>query len=288
VDKEKLAIFSGKKIRRIWNIQEEKWFFSVIDIIEVLTDSQNPRDYWYKMKTRVKSDEGAELSTFCRRLRLIAPDGKKRVTDCADTEALFRIIQSVPSPKAEPFKIWLAKVGNERIEETHDPELAINRALKTYLRKGYTREWINQRLKSIEIRKELTDEWENRGVKEGQEFAILTDDITLAWAGMTTKSYKKYKGLQKESLRDNMTNIELVLNMLGETATTEISKKKKPESFIQNRRVAKEGGGIAGGARKQLEKRLGRKVVSKRNYLPESRIKINVPTSELVSAGRRI
>ena len=284
---EKLAVFSGKKIRRLWDEEKEKWYFSVIDIVEVLTGASVPRRYWSDLKHKLV-DEGSELYEKIVQLKMRASDGKYYMTDTVDTETAFRIIQSIPSPKAEPFKIWLARVGNDRVEETHDPELAINRALKTYLRKGYSREWINQRLKSIEIRKELTDEWENRGVKEGQEFAILTDDITMAWSDMTTKSYKKYKGLKKESLRDNMTNVELVLNMLGETATTEISKKKKPESFPQNRQVAKEGGSIAGGARGQLEKHLGRKVVSKKNFIPRSRIKINIPTSELISDGRRI
>ncbi|MEK9200873.1 MAG: Bro-N domain-containing protein [Patescibacteria group bacterium] len=270
MEKEELAVFEGKQIRKVWDENEEEWYFSVIDIIEALTGSENPRDYWFKMKIRVKFEGGSELSTLCRQLKLVATDGKRYETDCANTESVFRIIQSIPSPKAEPLKLWLAKVGYERVEENHDPELAINRALKTYLRKGYTPEWINLRLKSIEIRKDLTNEWENRGVKEGGEFGILTDDITQAWAGMTTKKYKKHKGLKKESLRDNMTNLELVLNMLAETSTVEISKKDQPESFHQNRVVARKGGGIAGGARKDLEKTLGKSVISKDNYLKVS------------------
>ena len=267
VTETKMVAFDGKGIRRHWDDEKELWYFSVIDIVAVLTNSTNPRDYWYKMKTRVETEEGAQLSTFCRQLKLKASDGKKYVTDCANTEGIFRIIQSIPSPKAEPFKLWLAKVGYERLEETDDPEIAINRALKTYLKKGYTPDWINQRLKSIEIRKALTDEWENRGVKEGLEFAILTDVITQAWTDLNTKEYKNLKGLKKENLRDNMTNLELVLNMLAETATTEISKKREPKTFDENRKVAHEGGKISGNARKELEIQTGKKVVTKENYL---------------------
>jgi len=265
----KLAVFEGKKIRRVWVEKEEKWYFSVVDVVEALTDSENPRDYWYKMKIRVKDEAGVELSTICRQLKLVSTDGKKYETDCADTEGLFRIIQSIPSPKAEPFKQWLARVGYERVEETADPELAINRALNTYLKRGYSPEWVNLRLKSIEIRKDLTDEWQNRGVKTGKEFAILTDDISFAWAGLTTKNYKKYKGLKKENLRDNMTNLEMVLNMLAETATTEISQTDKPETFPQNRQVAKRGGGVARVARKKIEAETGKSAISRKRFRPE-------------------
>ncbi|KKQ67108.1 MAG: DNA-damage-inducible protein d [Candidatus Daviesbacteria bacterium GW2011_GWA2_38_24] len=260
----KIAIFEGKRIRRLWNDKEEKWYFSVVDVVEVLAQTARPRKYWDDLKRKLKT-EGSELSEKIGQLKMQAADGKFYLTDAADTEVMLRIIQSVPSPNAEPFKLWLARVGYERIEETHDPELAINRALQTYLRKGYSKNWINQRLKSIEIRKALTDEWENRGMKETSEFAILTDDITIAWTGMTTKQYKNFKGLKKENLRDNMTNLELVLNMLAETATTEISQKRKPKTFPENRKVATEGGTIAGNARKQIEVKSGRKVITKKN-----------------------
>ncbi len=267
--KTKLAIFEGKKIRRQWHGEEEKWYFSVVDIVAALTGSVNPRDYWFKMKTRVKTEEGAELSTFCRQLKLLSSDNKYYLTDVANTEGILRIIQSIPSPNAEPFKLWLARVGYERIEETEDPERAINRAMQTYLKKGYSREWINQRLKSIEIRKALTDEWEERGVINTNEFAILTDDITFAWAGLSTRQYKRYKGLKTQSLRDNMTNLELVLNMLAEVSTTEISKKEKPDTFDKDRMVARRGGGVARVARKKIESETGKKVISKSNYLPK-------------------
>lgn len=218
-----IILFHEKQVRRSWDENRELWYFSIIDVIGILTDSANPRKYWSVLKTRLKK-EGSEVATNCSRLKLMANDGKMRNTDVADTESLLRLIQSVPSPKAEPFKLWLAKVGYERIEETEDPELAIDRAMKTYLQKGYSKEWINQRLKSIEVRKELTDEWQERGVKEGLEFSILTDEITKAWSGKSVKAYKKFKGLKKQNLRDNMTNLELVLNMLVEVSTTEISK----------------------------------------------------------------
>jgi hypothetical protein len=260
--KKTIALFEGKRIRRVWDEEKELWYFSIVDVVAALTDSVNPRDYWFKMKIRVKTEEGAELSTFCRQLKLPASDGKKYLTDVSNTEEILRIIQSIPSPNAEPFKLWLARVGYERIEETADPELAINRALNTYLKKGYSESWINQRLKSIEIRKALTDEWEKRGVKKGDQFAILTDDITLAWAGMSTREYKM---LKKENLRDNMTNLELVLNMLAETATTEISESKNPETFVENRVVAREGGNIAGNARKEIERKTGKHVVTNKN-----------------------
>ncbi len=261
----KIAIFEGKKIRRHWDEKAEKWYFSVADVVGALSDSIDPLAYWRKLKERLKQ-EGSETVTKCHGLKMLATDGKMRFTDVADTEVMLRIIQSIPSPNAEPFKLWLARVGYERIEETHDPELAINRALNNYLKKGYSENWINQRLKSIEIRKALTDEWEKRGVKKGDEFAILTDDITLAWAGMNTREYKNFKALKKDNLRDNMTNLELVLNMLAETATTEISQKRTPKNFIENRKVAKEGGKIAGSARKQIEAKTGKKAVDKYNF----------------------
>ncbi len=260
----KIALFEEKIIRRHWNDQEEKWYFSVVDVVAVLTESKNPRKYWNKLAERLRK-EGSESVTKCHQLKMQASDGKFYLTDASDTEAMLRIIQSIPSPKAEPFKLWLARVGYERLEETADPELAINRALKTYLQKGYSQQWINQRLKSIEIRKALTDEWETRGITEGLEFAILTNEITEAWTGLTTKQYKNLKGLKKENLRDNMTNLELVLNMLAETATTEISQKRQPHGLNQNKRVAKEGGTVAGNARKEIESKTGKKVITPKN-----------------------
>jgi len=260
----KIAIFEGKQIRRVWDDEKELWYFSVIDIVSVLSKSADPRNYWKVLKNRLKQ-EGSELVTKCNQLKMMASDGKYYLTDVADTETMLRLVQSIPSPNAEPFKLWLARVGYERLEETADPELAINRALKTYLQKGYSREWINQRLKSIEIRKTLTDEWEVRGVKEGLEFAILTDEITKAWTGLTTRDYKKLKDLKKENLRDNMTNLELVLNMLAETATTEISQKREPKNLDENKKVAREGGSVAGNARKDIEKRTGRGVLTGKN-----------------------
>ena len=260
----KIAIFEGRKIRRLWNGKEEKWYFSVVDVIAVLTNSKNPRKYWNKLAERLRK-EGSESVTKCHQLKMQAADGKYYQTDAADTEVMLRLVQSIPSPNAEPLKLWLARVGYERLEETADPELAINRALKTYLQKGYSQEWVNQRLKSIEIRKALTDEWEIRGVREGLEFAILTNEISQAWAGLTTKQYKNLKGLKKENLRDNMTNLELVLNMLAETATTEISQKRQPKSFTENKKVAREGGTVAGHARKEIEYKTGKKVVTKKD-----------------------
>lgn len=257
-----IKIFEQKRIRTSWNEEEEKWYFSIVDVIGVLSESVNPQAYWRKLKQRLKA-EGNETVTNCHGLKMPASDGKMRITDVADTEQLFRLIQSIPSPKAEPFKLWIAKVARERVDEIEDPEIGIDRLMETYLRKGYSKEWINQRLKSIEIRKELTDEWENRGVKKGQEFAILTDDITKAWSGFTTKEYKNYKELKKENLRDNMTNLELVLNMLAEATTTEISKEKKPNTFTENRKIAEQGGTIAGNTRKEIENKSGKKVVSK-------------------------
>ena len=269
-----ITIFQGNQIRRLWNDKEEKWYFSVVDVVAVLTDSTIPRRYWSDLKTKLK-EEGSEVYEKIVQLKMRAPDGKYYLTDAADTEIMLRIIQSIPSPNAEPFKLWLAKVGYERLEETADPELAINRALKTYLQKGYSRKWINQRLKSIEIRKELTDEWENRGVKEGLEFAILTNEITEAWAGLTTKQYKNLKGLKKENLRDNMTNLELVLNMLAETATTEISNKKQPKNLPENKKVAREGGTVAGNARKEIESKTEKKVITRKNAKTLKLVKSN-------------
>lgn len=259
-----IKIFNQKQIRTHWNDVHEKWYFSIIDVVEVLTGSDRPRKYWSDLKAKLKK-EGSELSEKIGQLKLAAEDGKMRLTDVADTEQLFRLIQSIPSPKAEPFKMWLALVGRERIDEIEDPEIGIDRLMETYLRKGYSKEWINQRLKSIEVRKELTDEWENRGVKKGQEFAILTDDITKAWSGFTTKQYKNLKRLKKENLRDHMTNLELVLNMLAEATTTEISKEKKPKTLKQNRHIAKQGGTIAGNTRREIEEKTGKNVVTGKN-----------------------
>src|SRR3989338_1697800 len=259
-----IAIFEGKQIRRYWDEEKELWHFAVMDVIQVLAQTDRPRKYWNDLKSKLKK-EGSELSEKIGQLKMQAPDGKYYLTDATDTEIVLRLIQSIPSPNAEPFKLWLARVGYERLEETADPELAINRALKTYLQKGYSPEWVNQRLKSIEIRKALTDEWEKRGAKEGLEFAILTDEISKAWAGLTTKEYKNLKGLKKENLRDNMTNLELVLNMLAETATTEISQKREPEDFEQNKRVAREGGTVAGNARKEIESKTGKKAITGKN-----------------------
>ena len=262
-----LKIFQEQTVRTHWDEEQEKWFFSIIDVIVILTDQndyQGGRNYWKVMKHRLLK-EGNETVTNCNRLKMLAKDGKMRKTDVANTEQLFRLIQSIPSPKAEPFKQWLAKVGTERINEIEDPELAFDRAMETYLKKGYSKEWINQRLKSIEVRKELTDEWENKGVNKGLEYAILTNEITKAWAGIEVKHYKKLKGLKKENLRDNMSNLELVLNMLAEASTTEISKQKNPKTFKENKVVAKKGGNVAKAARVKLEKTTGKKVVTNQN-----------------------
>jgi len=265
MDKNKaIRIFEEKQIRTHWDNELEKWYFSIVDVLAVLTESVDAQSYWRKLKQRLK-EEGNETVTNCHGLKMVAADGKMRLTDVADTEQLFRLIQSVPSPKAEPFKMWLAKIGRERIDEIEDPEIGIDRLLETYLKKGYSKEWINQRLKSIEIRKELTDEWEDRGVEKGREFAILTDEITKAWSGLTTKQYKDFKDLKKENLRDYMTNLELVLNMLVEASTTEISKEKVPKTFDENKKVAKEGGNVAKAARVQLENTTGKKVVTGKN-----------------------
>jgi hypothetical protein len=259
-----IILFNQKEVRRHWDDKQELWYFSVIDIIKVLTDSPRPRKYWNALKTKLKN-EGSELSQKMGQLKMKASDGKMRKTDVLDTENILRFIQSIPSPKAEPFKLWLAKVGYERIEETEDPELSFERAMRTYLKKGYSKDWINQRLKSIEVRKELTDEWQERGVEEGLEYAILTDEITKAWADKTVKQYKKLKGLKKQNLRDNMTNLELVLGMLAEASTTEISKEQKPQGLKQNKKVAKEGGNVAKQARITLEKQINKSVISTKN-----------------------
>ncbi len=261
---ESLINFDQTKIRKYWDEEAELWYFSVIDVIEVLTESPRPRKYWSALKTRLV-DEGSEVSQKLGQLKMPASDGKMRLTDAADTETLFRLIQSIPSPKAEPFKIRLAEVGYERIEETEDPEKSINRAMKTHLAKGYSESWINQRLKSIEIRKELTDEWNNQGVSQGSGFAILTDIITKEWSGKTTKEYKEHKGLKKENLGDNMTNLELVLTMLSEASTTEISKETNPKDFGENKAVAEQGGKVAKVAKNQIEQSTGKSVISTGN-----------------------
>ena len=264
---DKVQLFEDRPIRTAWVEDEEEWYFSVVDVVGTLTeqiDYEKARKYWNKLKQRLK-EEGSQLVTNCHQLKMTAQDGKKRMTDVANTEQLLRIIQSIPSKKAEPFKMWLAQVGRERIEEVIDPELTIERALETYAKKGYSREWINQRLQAIQVRKELTDEWEKRGVRKGVEYAILTDEITKAWSGMTTRQYKNHKGLKKENLRDNMSTLELVLNMLAEATTTEISKQKQPESFEESRMVAIEGGEAAGEARLAVEKRTGKPVITNKN-----------------------
>ena len=260
----KIQLFENQRIRTAWDEEKEEWYFSIVDVVGVLTDSVDPTAYWRKLKQRLKA-EGNETVTNCHGLKMTAHDGKKRLTDVADTEQLLRIIQSIPSPKAEPFKLWLAQVGRERIEETIDPELTIERALETYLKKGYTREWINQRLQAIQVRKELTDEWDARGVQKGVEYAILTDEISRAWSGMSTRQYKNLKGLKKENLRDNMTTLELVLNMLAEATTTQFSKDRKPTTFQENLEVAKAGGQVAGRTRKDIESQSNTPVISSKN-----------------------
>ena len=264
---DRIQLFENKRIRTAWDAEKEEWFFSIVDVVAVLTDQPDQRHaakYWSVLKTRLKK-EGSELTTNCSQLKMRSADGKRYNTDVADTEQLLRIIQSIPSPKAEPFKLWLAQIGRERIEETIDPELTIDRALETYLRKGYSHEWINQRLQAIQVRKELTDEWDARGVQKGVEYAILTDEITKAWSGMNTRQYKNLKGLKKENLRDNMTTLELVLNMLAEATTTEISKQKAPEGLRENVEVARSGGKVAGDARKAIEQQTGVPVITSKN-----------------------
>ena len=259
-----IKLFENVQVRSQWDEDRQAWYFSVVDVIGLLTDSPNPRTYWSVLKTRLRK-EGSELATNCSQLKMQSADGKNYLTDVADTEQLLRLVQSIPSPKAEPFKQWLARVGYERIEETEDPELALDRAMETYLKKGYSRDWVNQRLKSIEVRKELTDEWEDRGVKKGGDFAILTDEITRAWSGLTTREYKQHKTLKKENLRDHMTNMELVLTMLAEATTTEISKQKLPQGFTESRNIARQGGTIAGNTRKAIEAQSGKGIVSGKN-----------------------
>ena len=265
---DKIQLFEDKRIRTAWDEEKEEWYFSVVDVVAVLTDQPDARHastYWAVLKKRLNNEGADQLLTNCKQLKMTASDGRKRLTDVADTEQLLRIVQSIPSPKAEPFRTWLAQVGRERIEETIDPELTIERALETYLKKGYTREWINQRLQAIQVRKELTDEWDARGVQKGVEYAILTDEISRAWSGMSTRQYKNLKGLKKENLRDNMTTLELVLNMLAEATTTEISKQKAPSTFSENIAVAREGGEAAGIARKAVEERTGVPVITSKN-----------------------
>ena len=259
--KQAIQLFEERKVRTVWDDEAGKWYVSIVDVIAVLTESKDAAAYWRKLKQRLKA-EGNETVTNCHGLKMTAPDGKMRLTDVADVEQLFRLVQSIPSPKAEPFKLWLSSLARERLEESDDPEQGIDRMLEYYHRKGYSENWINQRLKSIEVRKELTDEWERRGIKKGQEYATLTDIITLGWSGMTTRQYKQYKGLKTESLRDNMTNLELVLNMLAEATTTEISKERKPRTTAANRAVAAQGGRIAGNTRREIEAQTGKRIVS--------------------------
>ena len=259
--KQAIQLFEERKVRTVWDDEAGKWYVSIVDVIAVLTESKDAAAYWRKLKPRLKA-EGNETVTNCHGLKMTAPDGKMRLTDVADVEQLFRLVQSIPSPKAEPFKLWLSSLARERLEEIDDPEQGIDRMLEYYHRKGYSENWINQRLKSIEVRKELTDEWERRGIKKGQEYATLTDIITLGWSGMTTRQYKQYKGLKTESLRDNMTNLELVLNMLAEATTTEISKERKPRTTAANRAVAAQGGRIAGNTRREIEAQTGKRIVS--------------------------
>lgn len=262
-----IKLFEGNRVRSVWDKEKEEWYFSVIDVVEILTESKNPRDYWYRVKKRMTLDEKSELSTICRQLKMKAEDKKMRETDVADMQGIFRIIQSIPSPKAEPFKMWLAEVGKERIDEIIDPEITIDRALETYLKKGYSREWINQRLQAIQVRKELTDTWQDHGVNEGKEYAILTNEITKAWSGMTTREYKNFKGLKKENLRDNMSTLEIVLNMLAETTTTELTKTTNPKGLEENKKVAKKGENIAGNTRKEIEKETGKTIITSKNAI---------------------
>nr|WP_302746083.1 BRO family protein [uncultured Veillonella sp.] len=267
-----VKMFEGSQIRSVWDNEREEWYFSVVDVIGSLTESNNPRDYWYRVKKRMSEEERSELSTFCRQLKLKSTDGKSYKTDVADMQGIFRIIQSVPSPKAEPFKMWLAEVGKERIDEIIDPELTIDRALESYARKGYSREWINQRLQAIQVRKELTDTWQDHGVKAGNEYAILTNEISKAWSGMTTREYKDFKGLKKENLRDNMSTTEIILNMLAETATKDIAEATNPQGLEENKKAAQDGGSIAGDARKSIEARTGKPVITSKNAIDLGRL----------------
>ena len=268
---DEVKLYENKQIRSVWDEEKEEWYFSVVDVVAVLTESKDPQVYWRVLKKRLK-DEGNETVTNCNALKMKAADGKMRLTDVADMQGIFRIIQSIPSPKAEPFKLWLAEVGKERIDEIIDPELTIDRALETYLKKGYSREWINQRLQAIQVRKELTDAWDDHGIEKGIEYAILTDEITKAWSGMTTRGYKNLKGLKKENLRDNMTTLEIVLNMLAEATTTELTKTTNPQGLEENKKVAKEGGSIAGNARKEIEQKTGKPVITSKNAVDLSRL----------------
>ena len=267
-----IKLFEGNQIRSIWDNEQEEWYFSVVDIVGALTDSKNPRDYWYRVKKRMTVEERSQLSTICRQLKLESSDGKMYNTDVADIQGIFRIIQSVHSPKAEPFKMWLAEVGKERLDEIIDPELTIDRALETYLRKGYSREWINQRLQAIQVRKELTDAWQDHGIKEGTEYAILTNEISKAWSGMTTREYKDYKGLKKQNLRDNMSTTELILNMLAETATKDIANASNPYGLEENKKVAKRGGNVAKVARDTLEQETGKSIITTKNAIDFGRL----------------
>ena len=266
-----IKIFEGNQIRSVWDNDKEEWYFSVVDVVGTLTDSKDPGAYWRKLKQRLK-EEGSEVVTFCHGLKLKAADGKMRESDVADMQGIFRIIQSVPSPKAEPFKMWLAEVGQERLDEIVDPELTIERALETYLRKGYSREWINQRLQAIQVRKELTDSWQEHGVKEGLEYAILTNEISKAWSGMTTREYKDFKGLKKQNLRDNMSTTELILNMLAETATKDIANASNPQGLKENKKVAKRGGNVAKVAKETLEQETGKPVITTKNAIDFGRL----------------
>ena len=268
---DEIKLYENKEIRSVWDEEKEEWYFSVVDIVGVLTESVSPAAYWRKLKQRLK-EEGNQTVTKCHSLKMKATDGKMRLTDVADMQGIFRIIQSIPSPKAEPFKLWLAEVGKERIDEIIDPELTIDRALETYLKKGYTREWINQRLQAIQVRKELTDAWDDHGIEKGIEYAILTDEITKAWSGMTTRKYKDLKGLKKENLRDNMTTLEIVLNMLAEATTTELTKTTNPQGLEENKKVAKEGGSVAGNARKEIEQKTGKPVITSKNAVDLSKL----------------
>lgn len=291
MNKNPMNYFENKVIRTLWNEEDEEWYFSIVDVVGALTEQETQRSastYWAVLKKRIAEESKNELLTNCKQLKMKSTDGKMRLTDVANTEQLLRIIQSIPSKKAEPFKLWLAEVGKDRIEETIDPELTIDRALETYVKKGYSKEWINQRLQAIQVRKELTDEWQNKGVKKGIEFAILTDEITKAWSGMTTRRYKNLKGLTKENLRDNMTTTEIILNMLAETATKEISKQENPNTFDENKKIAKRGGNIAGNARKELEKEIGHSVISEKNATELHTTEINSIVIDLIEETSKL
>lgn len=281
-----IKIFEGYKIRSIWDNEKEEWYFSVVDVVAVLTESKDPQVYWRVLKKRLK-EEGNETVTNCNGLKMKAADGKMRLTDVADMQGIFRIIQSVPSPKAEPFKMWLAEVGKERIDEIIDPELTIDRALETYLKKGYSREWINQRLQAIQVRKELTDTWQDHGVEKGKEYAILTNEITKAWSGMTTREYKDLKGLKKQNLRDNMSTLELVLNMLAEATTTELTNTTHPQGLEENKKVAKRGGSIAGNARKEIEQETGKSVITSKNAIDFGKLIEDVSSKEFKDKDKK-